>query len=256
MLGGREIVYHPDIASDCGDRMPFLQSTLKFLFYAALGAVLSIGGAAVFFMTWEPDRDLYPVRGIDVSHHQGAIDWALVSGDDVAFVYMKASEGEDFQDQAFAANWRSAGDVGLSRGAYHFFSLCKPGAVQAENLLKVLPVGEVMLPPVLDLEFEGNCRRRLPADELLAEISAFVARVEQASGHRVMLYAPEEVFLAYLSGRGLSRPLWARSIWHSPGYANDWSLWQYHQRGSVRGIEGDVDLNVLADGVTLDTLVK
>ena len=236
--------------------MKFLQIVLKTLFYTAIGFVLCLAGAAYFFMTWEPDRDLYPVRGIDVSHHQGPIDWMRVAEDDVAFVYMKASEGEDFQDRAFAANWRGAGDAGLARGAYHFFSLCKPGATQAENLLAVLPVDDVMLPPVLDLEFEGNCSRRPPVEALLKEIVAFVETVEKASGRSVMIYAPEESYRAYLSGRGLSRRLWARSLWRSPGYANSWDVWQYHQRGDVNGVEGDVDLNVLASGSSLGDLLR
>ena len=60
------------------------------------------------FRGWEPDPDRYPVRGIDVSHHQGAIDWTAVAADDVAFAYLKASEGGDHRDRRFAANWRAA----------------------------------------------------------------------------------------------------------------------------------------------------
>ncbi|WP_417671491.1 GH25 family lysozyme [Roseibium sp.] len=236
--------------------MRILQLVLKILFYTAVGAVLTIAGVAFFFMSWEPDRDLHPVRGIDVSRHQGAVDWQRVARDDVAFVYLKASEGGDFQDKAFAANWRGAGEAGLSRGAYHFFSLCRPGALQAENFLSVLPHDGAMLPPVLDLEFEGNCAERPPVAQVLAEISAFVTAVEGARGHRVMIYAPEETYQAYLDGQGLSRPLWARSMWRSPDYASDWAMWQYHQRGRVAGIEGDVDLNVLAPETTLDQLVR
>ena len=45
-----------------------------------------------------------------------------------------------------------------------------------------------------------------------------------------------------------------QSIWHSPGYVSDWSLWQYHDRGTVKGISGDVDLNVLHPDKSLDNL--
>ena len=58
------------------------------------------GGAAFAWLWWfgkyEPDPSRYPMRGIDVSHHQGAIDWRAVARDDVAFAYIKASEGRDF----------------------------------------------------------------------------------------------------------------------------------------------------------------
>lgn len=234
--------------------MTVLQTILRTMFYVVVGGVISIVGAAFFFMNWEPDRDDFPVRGIDVSHHLGQIDWSQVAGDDVAFVYMKASEGGDFKDSAFARNWAGAGSAGLARGAYHYFSLCQPGAKQARNFLSVLPEDSAMLAPVLDLELTGNCPRRPPADEVLREISAFATAVEQARGKQVVFYAPAEFYDMYLKDSGLNRRLWARSIWYQPDYASDWVLWQYHDRGRVNGVEAEVDLNVLHADVTLDDL--
>lgn len=236
--------------------MGLLQRLLRVLFYVAVGGVISIVGAAVFFMNWEPDRGKHPLRGIDVSHHQGDIDWYRVAADDVAFVYIKASEGGDFRDSAFERNWHGARDAGLAWGAYHFFNLCRPGAEQADNFLDALPKGETQLAPVLDLELDGNCALRPPVEEVLADISTFVTRVEQATGQAVILYAPEEFHRPYLKGQGLNRRLWVRSIWRSPSYVDDWSLWQYHQRGDVAGIDGDVDLNIIASGVSLEILLK
>jgi len=225
--------------------MKFLQAIFRTVFYVVVGCVISIGGAAFFFMSWEPDRDEYPIRGLDVSHHLGDIDWIEVAGDDISFVYMKATEGGDFKDSAFARNWAGAGSVGLARGAYHYFSLCKPGREQARNFLEVLPEDPNMLAPVLDLEFSTNCARRPPVDTVLKEISDFVAQVELTTGKQVILYAPEEFYRAYLKGQGLNRRLWTRSIWHSPSYTKDWVLWQYQDSGTIRGISGNVDLNVL-----------
>jgi len=228
-----------------------LQAVLRTLFYIAVGGVISIAGAAFFFMKWEPDRDDYPLRGIDVSHHQDSIDWVKVAGDDVAFAYIKASEGGDFRDSAFLHNWQQARAAGLPTGAYHYFSLCKDGASQARNFLGALPAEPDMLAPMVDLEFEGNCARRPSADDVLKEISAFVAAVEPVAGKRVIFYAPEEFYRTYLKGRGLNRRLWVRSIWRAPAYAADWILWQYHQRGTVDGISGSVDLNVLQKGFSV-----
>ncbi len=234
--------------------MKFLQAMLRTSFYVVVGGVISIIGAAFFFMSWEPDRDDYPIRGIDISHHQGDIAWDQVAGDDIAFVYMKASEGGDFKDSAFARNWASAGAAGIARGAYHFFSLCKPGSQQAENFLNVLPSEPDMLAPVVDLEFGGNCARRPPVEEVLRDISDFASQVEQATGKKILFYVTEEFYFAYLKGRGLNRRLWTRSIWHSPSYAGDWTIWQYHNRGTVKGISGDVDLNVLQADLDLESL--
>ncbi|MCX5789579.1 MAG: GH25 family lysozyme [Elusimicrobia bacterium] len=69
-----------------------------------------------------PDSARYPVRGIDVSHHQGAIDWSAVGREGMVFAYMKASEGADMKDPRFEENWRGAQQAGLAPGAYHYFS--------------------------------------------------------------------------------------------------------------------------------------
>ncbi|WP_420414770.1 GH25 family lysozyme [Roseibium sp.] len=236
--------------------MKFLQAVLRTLFYIAVGGVISIAGAAFFFMNWEPDRDDYILRGVDVSHHQKDIDWQAVAGNDVSFAYIKASEGGDFKDSAFKRNWEGAKSAGLARGAYHYFSLCKDGAAQARNFLSVLPDDPDMLAPMLDLEFEGNCARRPTVGEMLKEISDFVAAVEPATGKRVIFYAPEEFYKTYLKDRGLNRRLWVRSIWHAPSYAKEWVLWQYHQRGTVSGISGNADLNVLQKGLELNDLKR
>ncbi|WP_346895183.1 GH25 family lysozyme [uncultured Roseibium sp.] len=236
--------------------MKFLQAVLRVLFYIAVGGVISIAGAAFFFMHWEPDREKHPLRGIDVSHHQGEINWQQVAGDDVAFAYIKASEGGDFRDTAFETNYRGATGVGLPWGAYHFFSLCKTGAAQAANFLNALPGDLPMLAPVLDLEFKGNCARRPPQKDVVREIAHFVTLVEQATGQGVILYVPKPFYEVYMKGESVNRRIWARSIWRSPGYVKKWSLWQYHMRGKVAGINGDVDLNVLASDLPLSGLKK
>src|SRR5262245_52983882 len=70
-------------------------------------------------------------RGIDVSAHQGEIDWSLVAKDDVAFAHIKATEADDFKDQRFIENWNNAKKTGIAVGAYHYFSLAYSGEVQA-----------------------------------------------------------------------------------------------------------------------------
>src|SRR5947209_2272749 len=69
----------------------------------------------------------YPVRGVDVSHYQGTINWTGVESDHIDFAYIKATEGGSTRDARFAANWQSAAAHGIRRGAYHFFTLRMPG---------------------------------------------------------------------------------------------------------------------------------
>lgn len=200
---------------------------------------------------YEPDRARYPLRGIDVSHHQGPIDWDKVAGDDVAFAYVKVSEGGDFRDTRFEFNIAEANRAGVPVGIYHFFTLCRPGADQARNFIDAVAADATQLPPVVDLEFVGNCARRPSLDAFRADIEAFVAQVEAELGQTLVYYVLDDFLDTY--GEALPpRRLWRRSILHQPG-PSDWIIWQYHPAGRVAGIDGDVDLNVLSG--SLDDLI-
>lgn len=221
----------------------------RIILWGATSLVLAglvAAGGFLYFRTFSPDRDRYPVRGIDVSHHQHQIDWRRVAADDVAFAVIKATEGGDHVDDAFAANLREARAAGLAVGAYHFFTFCRPGADQAKNFISVVPRDGPLLPPVVDIEFGGNCPKRPSPEQLNAELQAFLGPVEAAFDKPAIIYLIDEAADAY-SGQIASRQRWVRSLALWPGH-DDWIYWQYHNRGRVDGISGDVDLNVLQGG--------
>ncbi|TPI56703.1 MULTISPECIES: GH25 family lysozyme [unclassified Mesorhizobium] len=209
-------------------------------------AMLMVAGGFFYFHAFSPDRGKYPVRGIDVSHHQGRIDWRRVAAADVAFAVIKATEGGDHVDDAFATNLREARAAGLAVGAYHFFTFCRPGADQAKNFIAVVPHDQPLLPPVVDIEFGGNCPQRPSPEQLDTELQAFLGPVEAAFGKKAIIYLTDDAATAY-AGQIAARPLWLRSLLLEPG-RDDWVYWQYHNRGRVEGIVGDVDLNVLQGG--------
>ncbi len=192
---------------------------------------------------WRPWGPAW-VQGIDVSHHQGAIDWQAVADDGVRFAWIKSTEGGDWVDTRFAENWEGAGSAGIPRGAYHFFTFCRPGAEQAANFLEVVPVAEAVLPPVVDLEYGGNCSRRPDTGELGAELEAFMQAVEAASGQRPMIYVTGELVRDHLPLL-VGERLWIRAIHHPLGMEAPLpaAVWQYSNIGRVDGIEGRVDRN-------------
>lgn len=217
----------------------------RLLLWVVFAAIVALS-AWWWFREYRPDRDRYPMRGIDVSHHQGVIDWKKVARDDVAFAYLKATEGGDFRDRAFARNWRGARDAGIAVGAYHFFTFCRPGADQAANVLAVVPVEADALPLAVDLEFGGNCGRTPDGATMRRELDAFLAPVERAYGKPALLYVTPEFLDAYRKQMP-ARALWRRSILRKPDGAAPWRVWQYHNRGRVDGIAGPVDLNVFVE---------
>lgn len=101
-------------------------------------------------------RDVYPVKGIDISAHNGNIDFAAVAADTVEFVYIKASEGENFRDSLFNRNYTGACRQGLRVGAYHYFRFDREGWRQGRNFLETVRNLRFDLPLAIDVEEWGN----------------------------------------------------------------------------------------------------
>ena len=209
----------------------------------AVAAVGLVGARSLWFPHFRPSSAEGERYGLDVSNHQGAIDWSAVADDDIEFVYIKATEGGDFADARFTANWDGAGAAGLERGAYHFFTLCRSGLEQAHNFLDVVPHPEAELPPVVDLELACNCGERPPAEQVLAEVDAFVEAVEAETSTELVFYVLDDFEALYPVRERFGRAQWERRNFLRPD--REWLLWQFTSEGEVAGVEGGVDINVM-----------
>ena len=214
-------------------------------------ASLAMAGVAWLTGFWKPafrSASLYRVQGIDVSNHQGEVNWPAVASGGIAFAYLKATEGGDFKDQRFAENWRKAAAAGVLRGAYHFFTFRTPGKTQAENFIAAVPKDSSALPPAVDLEFWGNGKYHPGVAEFRGELDDLLRRLRNRYGKEPVIYTSAEFYNPYLKGYPLKR-LWIRDTLAAPRLpgACPWLFWQFTDKGRVRGIRGDVDLNVFSD---------
>lgn len=215
---------------------------LRIALAIGFATLLLAAGGAMASGRWSPWAGEY-VQGVDVSHHQGAIDWRALSQDGVRFAYIKATEGGDHVDARFAVNWRSAADAGIPRGAYHFFTLCRPADEQAANFIATVPLTPGMLAPAVDLEHMGPCRRTAAMADVPAEARRFLDIVEAHYGVRPILYVTREFHDAHLSELRGER-FWVRSLYSQPDFRErDWVIWQHNNRGTKRGVTGPIDLN-------------
>jgi lysozyme len=188
---------------------------------------------------------LHPVVGVDISNHQGSIDWDALANSGVAFAYIKASEGATFKDKSFARNWSEAARVGVPRGAYHFFTLCRSAAEQAKNFIETVPKDPHALPPVVDAEHMGPCTSTPTPGDHVSMLSEFINALEKHYGHRPVIYTTAEFDTSMLDGALAGERFWARSLVIPPLFRRDqWVIWQYHNRGRRPGVKGDLDLNV------------
>lgn len=215
---------------------------VRAILLGALIASVAVSAVEARHRRHEPDRHRHLLRGVDVSHYQGTIDWPAVSRDNVSFAYVKATEGVDGRDARFARNWRGARQAGIRVGAYHFFRFCRSPRAQARNFLAVAPRTASALPPAVDVETARGCRSRLSGAEVRRELNAYLAIVEARQRRPAVLYVNAQFYAAY--GRDLPRrQMWRRSILSTPN--RSWTFWQYRSRGHVTGIRTHVDLNLV-----------
>lgn len=218
------------------------------IFLLVTVAVVGIAGPLLyekgFIHLNYPKRWKYPVRGIDVSVHQGEIDWnLLIASTKIDFAFVKASEGARLRDHRFAQNW-SASQGKIARGAYHFFTFCSPGDDQAKNFLSAASrAGE--LPPAVDIEFAGNCRSWTSIGRIRSELRTFLDAVESGTGRTPILYVTRESFGRIVRGHFDGYPLWVREVVFHPSITDypKMVFWQYAGNGRARGIRTLVDLN-------------
>lgn len=184
----------------------------------------------------------YPISGIDVSSHNGDIDFGQVAADSITFVYIKASEGSDFRDSRFHANCDSAGHAGLKVGAYHFFRKNGNGTAQARNFLDAVAGKMLDLPLVIDVEDWGNVKAERAA--VVHNLREMVAALE-AHGCRVMIYTNKDGYRNYIGDHFSHLDLWLCTFKHPREVTEyNWTILQYSHWGNVAGAIGDIDLNV------------
>jgi lysozyme len=208
--------------------------------------VAGVAAALCYSGRWIPNEraaSRYPVRGIDVSHHQGSIDWPQVARADVKFAYIKATEGDSFRDEAFQLNFARAHGAGIVPGAYHFYRLGLSGEAQARFFISVVPTESWSLPPAADLEFSGyNRQNGQDVAEFEREFARFCQLLAEHYQRLPVVYTMKDFRQRYLPNTPLKQ-YWARNIFFEPLETN-WMFWQFTECGRVPGVQGYVDLNV------------
>ncbi|MDE6457702.1 MAG: hypothetical protein K2L31_03775, partial [Muribaculum sp.] len=179
------------------------------------------------------DEEMFPVRGLDLSAHNGEIDFERIAGDSIDFVMLKATEGTSFKDPRFHSNYLKARKACIKAiGAYHFFRFDTDGEMQAINFLNSLRGKTLDLPAVIDLE-EWSNPGGIPTEDIVKRLRSMIECLER-NGHNVMFYTNKDGYERFLKGRFDSFPLWICSFTDPPLDDDDntrWSLWHYSHQG-------------------------
>ena len=187
------------------------------------------------------DPEKYPVRGIDVSRHNGDIDFEKVADSGIEFVFIKASEGVNHRDSLFNKNYENARKAGLKTGVYHYFRFDAGGVEQGVNFLEAVGAKRPELGFVIDVEKTGNATNVSDAEikERLADMIDYM----NLAGIRIMIYTNFDGYYDYMAENFRGLPLWICRFQENP-INEEWTFWQYDHHGKVPGIKGEVDLDV------------
>ncbi|HMY85579.1 MAG TPA: glycoside hydrolase family 25 protein [Saprospiraceae bacterium] len=191
---------------------------------------------------------LYSINGIDVSVHQGMLDWkaiknAAAGSVKIDFAFIKATEGRTKVDKYFKYNWEQAEKNGLIRGAYHFFLPNKSGMDQARLFLKTVDFKTGDFIPVCDIEITGGA----DSDMIEQNLRDWLDTVEKEIGKKPILYSSKKFYETYLHQEFSDYPLWI-AHYNVPALElkdqNRWLFWQHNDKGKVKGVRKHLDFNV------------
>lgn len=194
--------------------------------------------------------------GIDVSNHQGRINWQKVHASGVQFAYIKATEGAKTRDKSFNYNYTQATKAKVIRGAYHY---ARPGTATAKRQAAHFAQhgggwskDNRTLPGQLDMEVRGNTNPcyGLTKAQMVRWIKDFVNEYHKRTGRWAVIYTNRNFWSTCTGNSSAFRKnhplMMAQYKVNKPGTLAGWgthSIWQYSQTGRVAGIRGDVDLD-------------
>lgn len=215
-----------------------------------------------------PSRVLAVLQGVDVSVHQGAINWTSVKNAGIDFAFTKATEGVDFIDSRFAQNMNGASAAGIPIGPYHF---ARPNSFNTNPLDAANEANDFVdaiapyyatpgkfLRPVLDVEvLPGVANNKAFLSEWVRD---FAAVVQARLGLEPIIYTNTNYAQTYLEADLASFDLWLARWTYNPnvlptssstGIWSDWLFWQWSDNWTVSGISTAVDGNIF-DGTEND----
>lgn len=189
--------------------------------------------------------------GIDISRHNGKIDWNAVKSSGVDYViircgYRGSSSGALITDQNFQSNIKGATAAGLKVGIYVFSqAVNEVEAVKEASLAVSLAKGYKLTYPIfIDTESSGGRADKIDVATRTAVVNAFCQTV-QSAGYQAGIYASKTWFETKLSmGSVGNYRIWLAQYAAAPTYSGRYDMWQYSSKGTISGINGKVDLNL------------
>lgn len=190
----------------------------------------------------KPRREGALIDGIDVSSHQGDINWEKVTAnDDIRFAYIKATEGETYQSPHYVYNVKEGQRCGLLVGSYHYLSTTSPIQQQFDNFVRTVSQARQDLIPMIDVEDRGEWSR----GQLIDSLTVLADMLEQHYKKKPMIYSTMDFYNQNLSPQFNKYPLYIGRYSNTKpniSWEGDYTIWQFSEDGIMAGINVYVDL--------------
>lgn len=203
---------------------------------------------------YKENEEITSIAGIDVSEHQGDIDWNAVKNAGIEFAiirvgYRTYGGGEITLDTTFEQNLRNADAAGIKTGVYFFSQAIDPEEAieEADAVIDAIRPYNITYPVIFDWELiTGDSARTdaMTVDNLADACISFCERVKSA-GYTPMIYQNKNTTMFKLDLPKLQDyDFWLAEYGDKPTYYYDYQMWQYSSTGKVPGINGEVDMNI------------
>lgn len=189
--------------------------------------------------------------GIDVSHHQGKIDWAQVKASGVEFAiirvgYRGQTSGGIYEDAYFKTNMKGAIANGIKVGVYFYSTAINENEALEEAVWVVKKIApySITYPVVYDFE-DFNAKRCINVDGAQATSNALTyLNFVKANGYEPMMYASKNDITKRMSRSSFNCKFWLAHYTSQTDYTGNVNMWQYTSKGTVPGISGWTDMNI------------
>jgi lysozyme len=182
----------------------------------------------------------YPVRGLDLSHHNGKIIYEGL--DTLDFVFLKATEGKSHIDRDFINHYNGFQDKGIALGVYHFFSFDTDGVEQAQHFLNRIKGYQFQIPLVVDVEHENNAK--VTPEKVIKRLKDFLQYIKKKTGQKAIIYTNGIGYSDFVEKEFKDHTLWLSST-------NTWrpemmqcTFWQFNIDADLKEVTHRTDLNV------------
>ena len=207
------------------------------------------------FVSYE-DENYTSKQGIDVSMHQEEIDWDAVKADGIDFAFIRCGYrgylyGDVWEDPYFHENMMGAIRNNIDIGVYFFSQAItvEEAREEADFVINILKKYKIDLPVVFDMEeyIDGNAGRvtEVGRFERTEAAVTFLHHIQNA-GYDAMIYNSSLLFDRIFMNEYLQEfDYWVADYNYAPQYPYHFSIWQYTSQGSVNGIEGGTDMDIM-----------